>query len=137
MPYRSPFEFRNGGIGPYLGAIPFAAIGSACIGVTVFFIWALLIDVPWGFSSSFGELAFGLIGILAIAGIAVTAATFVVGAYLAMFGLPVAILLGRHIHNLWALMVALLDAGASALFAVTGNRIGAFESDGPSLLLYL
>jgi hypothetical protein len=94
-------------------------------------------EVSLSTPSSFGEFALGLLGISAGIGIAVTAATFVVGAYLVMFGLPVAMVLGRHLHSPWALTVALLDAGAGALFAVTGNRIGALEGDGPSLLFFL
>lgn len=66
-----------------------------------------------------------------------TAATFVVGFYLAVFGLPVALMLGRHLHSPWALAVALVDAGAAALFAVTGDRIGAIDAGGPSMLFFL
>ena len=70
-------------------------------------------------------------------GLAVTAATFIVGFYLALLGLPVALALGRHLHTPWALAVALLDAGASALFVVTGDRIGAMGPGGPSILGFL
>lgn len=137
MPYRSGFEFRNGGLGPYLGAIPLAAVGSACVGVGALIIWLLLTELTWSLPSSLSALALGAIGVTAGVGFAVTAASFVVGFYLAIFGLPVALVLGPHLHSPWALTVALLDAGASALFVVTGDRLGALESDGPSILLFL
>lgn len=70
-------------------------------------------------------------------GLAVTAATFTVGFYLALFGLPVAAALGRHLHSPWALAIALSDAGASALFVVTGDWIGVMGPGGPSILVFL
>lgn len=120
-------------MGPYLGAIPFAAVGAAIAGVAVLAVWLLLFAVEW----SLTEFVFGLVGIMAGVALAVTAATFVAGFYLAIFGLPLALVLGRHLHSPWALAIALLDAGLSALFVVTGDRLGALDSDGPSLLYFL
>lgn len=137
MPYRSGFEFRNGGIGPYLGAIPFAAVAAACIGTAVTIALLSFTQLSWSLPSSLMEVVFALIGATVAIGLTVTAATFIVGFYLALFGLPVALLMGRHLHNRWALSIALLDAAAGALFAITGDRIGALEDDGPSLLMLL
>lgn len=62
-------------------------------------------------------------------GLGVVLAAFVVGFYLALFGLPVALLLGRHIHHPWALAVALIDAAGSAFIATTGSRLGLLGDD--------
>ena len=134
MPYRSGFEFRNGGIGPYLGAIPFAAVAAACLGTAVSVLLLSFREPAWSYPSTLVEVAFVLVGGIIATGLAVTVATFVVGFYLALFGLPVALAMGRHLHNRWALLIALLDAVASALFAVTGDRIGAVIGDGAFMM---
>lgn len=75
-------------------------------------------------------MLFGLIIGLAIA---VTAATFVTGFYLAVFGLPFAILLGERIRHPLALGFSLLDASVGAVVAVTGGRLGILTSEGDGL----
>ena len=138
MPYRSGFEFRNGGLGPYIEAIPLAAVGSACLGVALLVIWLLLTEMSWSVvPSSPGEFASVLVGLITGIGFAVTAAAFVVGFYLVIFGLPVAILLGPRLHRPWALTVTLLDAGASTLFVMTSDSIEVLQPDGPPILLFL
>jgi hypothetical protein len=61
--------------------------------------------------------------------LAVIAATFIVAFYLAVFGLPIAILLGKRIRHPLALGVSLIDAGIGALVALTGSTFGIFGID--------
>ena len=106
-------------------------------GVAVLILWLLLTEIPWVLPSSLKEIVWVLVGAVVGIGLALTAATFIVGFYLALFGLPVALVMGRHLHSGWALAIALLDAVASALFVVTGDRIGATGPGGPSILGFL
>ena len=59
---------------------------------------------------------------------ALIASTFVVCWYLAVFGLPVALLLGERIRHPLALAVSLLDALAASLIATSGTWLGWSES---------
>lgn len=64
------------------------------------------------------------------------AATFFVGFYLCLFGLPVALLLGDRIRHPFALLIALVDAAISAVIVGGGSRFGLFEIDTLASLLF-
>lgn len=59
---------------------------------------------------------------------ALVASTFVVAWYLAVFGLPVALMLGDRIRHPLALAVSLIDALAASLIATAGTWLGLSES---------
>lgn len=64
---------------------------------------------------------------------ALIASTFVVAWYLAVFGLPVAWVLGDRIRHPLALAVSLIDALAASFIATAGSWLGLSESGELSL----
>lgn len=96
----------------------------ACLGG-----WALLSLGPIPFGGP-GDIIAGLFFATLALGIGTIAATFVVAFYLCLFGLPIAVLLGKRIGHPFALAISLLDAAIGALVATTGNRFGLFGGEG-------
>lgn len=120
MAYRGGFGRPATRLAATAGAIIPASILSGLIGtvcVTVFFVAALLLD---GFLSPVSLES--LINALMLTGMMIAIGSFggafVVGWYLVIFGLPVALLLGERIRTAGGLFVAMATAAAAALIAM-------------------
>ncbi|QDH33012.1 hypothetical protein [Porphyrobacter sp. YT40] len=120
MAYRGGFGRPASLLGATAGAIVPASIMAGLIGtvcVTVPFVAMLLVD---GFLSPLSLES--LINALMLSGMMIAigsfAGTFVVGWFLAIFGLPVALLMGERIRTSAGLLISVTTAAAAALIAL-------------------
>ena len=100
-----------------------ASLASAAIGVFVvgsYLIFATGGDAAASPADMLAMIIFGGFGLA----MAVIGATFIIGFYLCLFGLPVALLLGDRIRHQWALVLALGDALLGTAIATGGSRLG-------------
>lgn len=122
MPYRPSSQIFEKTLGPIAGAILPASLIASAIGTLALLL--LLLSEAGGFSGDLPSLLEALLFALVAAvglGFVVVFGVFVVAFYLAIFGVPVAILLGPRIGHPLALAISLLDAALAAGFAVTGS----------------
>ena len=122
MVYRPSSQILERNLGPVAGAILPASLAASAIG-TLALVLLILSELgdPVGSAPSVLEgVVFALFSAVAL-GFAVVCGMFLVAFYLAIFGAPVAVLLGQRIGHPLALAISLLDAALAAAFAVTDS----------------
>ncbi|MBL45233.1 MAG: hypothetical protein CMN71_11085 [Sphingomonadaceae bacterium] len=121
MPYQPGSQAVERNLGPVGAAIIPSSFITSAVGTTILLI--LIIATEGSIPSEIGPVEFLLM--LAAGGfglaLAVIGASFVVAFYLAIFGAPLAIVLGERIRHPLALLISLADAALAAVFAVTGS----------------
>lgn len=124
MVYRPSAQIFERNVGPVAGAILPASLVASSIG-TLAMVLLLLFELDgWsgGVPSVSEALVFVLVTLVAL-GFAVVAGFVGVAFYLAIFGVPVALVLGPRIGHPLALAISLLDAALAVGFAVTGSLV--------------
>ena len=122
MVYRPSRYIIERNLGPVTAAIFPASLIASAIG-TAAIVPLLLLEMR-EFNGSIPNISEALLfsGFVAIVlGFVVIAGFVVVAFYLALFGAPIAMLLGHRIAHPLALGIALVDAALAAAIAVTGS----------------
>lgn len=131
MVYRPSAQIFERNVGPVAAALLPASLIASSIGTLALVLLLLFEFGGWsgGVPSVFEALVFVLVTLVAL-GFAVVAGLFLVAFYLAIFGVPVALVLGPRIGHPLALAISLLDAALAAAFAVTGSLMHGSGTDG-------